>query len=254
MKTINKNGFTLIELLIVVTIIVILAAIGVPNFLEAQVRSKVARSFNDMAIITTSLESYRVDYGQYPIITSPLRYYEVEEELTYLKKFYVEDVNRAKIKSEDSKTTQSIKNIFSDVFLKYKKPAEAFDKKMLISEISNKLYENNFRYSPTSGDGFRALTTPISYVSSSILNDPFERNDLATKYNDPSIPTFYKYLNLLQINPDGMDIEQIGKNLSYILYSNGPDIELNPFPIPPIILYDPSNGTISSGELYYWHK
>jgi len=59
------SAFTLIELLIVVAIIAILAAIAVPNFLEAQVRSKVSRVKADMRSIATALESYRVDNNHY---------------------------------------------------------------------------------------------------------------------------------------------------------------------------------------------
>jgi type II secretion system protein G len=61
-----NRGFTLIELLIVVAIIAILAAIAVPNFLEAQTRAKVSRSKADMAAIATGLETYMVDHAKYP--------------------------------------------------------------------------------------------------------------------------------------------------------------------------------------------
>ena len=57
----KTKAFTLIELLIVVAIIGILAAIAVPNFLNAQSRAKIARSYADIKSITTSLESFRID-------------------------------------------------------------------------------------------------------------------------------------------------------------------------------------------------
>lgn len=60
------KGFTLIELLIVVAIIAILAAIAVPNFLEAQTRAKVARVKSDQRSMATALETYYVDNNQYP--------------------------------------------------------------------------------------------------------------------------------------------------------------------------------------------
>jgi prepilin-type N-terminal cleavage/methylation domain-containing protein len=61
----NGRAFTLIELLIVVAIIALLAAIAVPNFLEAQTRAKVSRAQSDLRTIATALEAYRTDYNRY---------------------------------------------------------------------------------------------------------------------------------------------------------------------------------------------
>jgi len=62
-----KKGFTLIELLIVVAIIAILAAIAVPNFLEAQVRSKVSRCKSDLRTYSIAIQAYAVDNGRVPV-------------------------------------------------------------------------------------------------------------------------------------------------------------------------------------------
>jgi len=64
-----RKGFTLIELLIVVAIISILAAIAIPNFLEAQTRAKVSRAKSDLRTVSVALETYRVDNNNYPYIS-----------------------------------------------------------------------------------------------------------------------------------------------------------------------------------------
>ena len=69
--TLAKKGFTLIELLIVVAIIAILAAIAIPNFLAAQVRSKVSRTQSEMRTLATGLEAYYVDNSSYPTFPNP---------------------------------------------------------------------------------------------------------------------------------------------------------------------------------------
>lgn len=75
-----RDGFTLIELLIVVAIIGILTAIAVPNFLEAQLRAKVARVQSDQRVLATAIEVYHVDNNDY----MPYRYWGSHGDPRYL--------------------------------------------------------------------------------------------------------------------------------------------------------------------------
>ena len=68
----KKEGFTLIELLIVVAIIGIIAAIAIPNLLNAIQRGKQKRTMADMRAIGTAVESYAVDNNVYPAGGSPV--------------------------------------------------------------------------------------------------------------------------------------------------------------------------------------
>lgn len=65
----RSNGFTLIELLIVIAIILILIAIALPNFLEAQIRAKVTRAEADIRNLATAIEFFRTEYSHYPVGT-----------------------------------------------------------------------------------------------------------------------------------------------------------------------------------------
>ncbi|MBD3267704.1 prepilin-type N-terminal cleavage/methylation domain-containing protein [bacterium] len=61
----GKSGFTLIELLIVVAIIGILAAIAVPNFLNAQLRAKIAGTQSDLRLMVNAMQMYNLDNNSY---------------------------------------------------------------------------------------------------------------------------------------------------------------------------------------------
>ena len=61
----NKKGFTLIELLIVVVIIGILAAIGIPKFANTKEKSYVASMKADLRNLVTAEEAYFADWNTY---------------------------------------------------------------------------------------------------------------------------------------------------------------------------------------------
>ncbi len=59
----NQRGFSLIELLIVVAIILIIAAIAIPNFLRSRIAANQASALESMRIIATAEVSYSSTYG-----------------------------------------------------------------------------------------------------------------------------------------------------------------------------------------------
>jgi type II secretion system protein G len=62
----KQRGFTLIELLIVVAIIGIIAAIAIPNLLDAIERSKQKRTIADMNSMAGAIQSFATDMKGYP--------------------------------------------------------------------------------------------------------------------------------------------------------------------------------------------
>ena len=182
----RNSGFTLIELLIVVAIIAILALIAVPNFLEAQTRSKVARAKNDMRTLRVALEAYRLDNTQYP----------------------------RDIRGTGTWTT------------------------------------------------WYQLTTPIAYLTS-VPHSPWRTWEyIHAGYNDPGMPP-YDYAQYEDLQDETWTPRLHAAGLLYTVVCSGPDedndlgwdqvdyIVVYPARRPSALgyLYDPTNGSVSSGDI-----
>ncbi|MFB3895274.1 MAG: type II secretion system protein [bacterium] len=191
----SATGFTLIELLIVVAIIAILAAIAIPNFLAAQIRSKVARVSGEMQTLTTALESYYVDNNAYP--------------WAYLASIY--------------------------------------------SDFNARL---------------REITTPIAYISS-LPADPFTLMKTAYPFRSVKGTTTYEYedrnsaiYGFYLYHSETEYTRFFSANTKWSLNSAGPDQKnLFQFGTPVNVpatednqiiryTYDPTNGTISNGDIW----
>jgi type IV pilus assembly protein PilA len=68
----NQKGFSLIELLIVVAIILIIAAIAIPNLLRARIAANEASAVASCRTMNTASITYNSSYGQYATALSNL--------------------------------------------------------------------------------------------------------------------------------------------------------------------------------------
>ncbi|MCB2155024.1 prepilin-type N-terminal cleavage/methylation domain-containing protein [bacterium] len=180
----SRRGFTLIELLIVVAIIAILAAIAVPNFLEAQTRAKTSRVKADIRTLATAIESYGVDHNAYP----------------------------------PHKTGAGGEIAYPD------------------------------RYVP--------LTTPVAYITSIPSRDPFYQGDILGQGGSEQWVSWTNFKSF----PDTHALAPAKDTHRWMLRSRGPDGEneangvRNDFmtvglSAAPSMIYDPTNGTISRGDI-----
>jgi prepilin-type N-terminal cleavage/methylation domain-containing protein len=62
----NEKGFSLIELLIVVTIILIIAAIAIPNLMKSKIQANEAAAVETLKTLDTSVVMYSNTYGGFP--------------------------------------------------------------------------------------------------------------------------------------------------------------------------------------------
>ncbi len=179
------RAFTLIELLIVVAIIAILAAIAVPNFLEAQTRAKISRAQADQRSVATALEAYAVDHNMYPPYDNPRDY------------------------------------------------ALGFGEPVV--------------FIPTS------ITTPIAYMTSLPL-DPFPGDRTGLDHSEPTTYFYmhnYEVIYLGKFQPAGhvhqhfLSLTGQERAVEWTLWSFGPDLDDD----HGTTLYDPSNGTVSNGDM-----
>lgn len=63
----RQAGFTLIELLIVVAMVGILAAIAIPSYKHAMIKSREAVLAENLHIMRSLIQQYYVDKGRYPL-------------------------------------------------------------------------------------------------------------------------------------------------------------------------------------------
>lgn len=196
----SSLGFTLIELLIVVAIIAILAAIAVPNFLEAQTRAKVSRVKADMRSMATAVESYLVDNNRLNRTYRPSAAW-----------------TRTRVNAQFTTPIAYITSVFEDPFNKV--DADPLNRVLII-----------WGKNPNSdSEGVLGQLDAVALSTQAIFFQNF--------------PEFFSP------TPPPGNFKDEG---AWLLFSLGPDLKydvLDPSYPSPFVTYDPTNGTVSKGDV-----
>jgi len=222
----GRHGFTLIELLFVVATIAILAAIAVPNFLEAQTRSKLARFRVDLSVISLGLNRYYADHGSYPP-----NHPEVTSYLTTAldSPIMAEGYTTA---PATAKMTWHEVNGFSS------HDQEAAYKMVKLPP----LYYNSRQ--------LNLLSTPVAYLESGIPVDVFGTyKTLRPTY----LNSYDLFANDKRTTYPGLWGSHVTSATLVVMTGMGPDGEINAeHPLNgPWVSYDATNGTVSDGDIIY---
>jgi prepilin-type N-terminal cleavage/methylation domain-containing protein len=217
----TKVAFTLIELLIVVAIIAILAAIAVPNFLEAQVRAKVSRLKADIRTAATAVESYVVDANIYP----PPDAVPVGTDFVLAGQSFfpiTEDPPENYLSHRLTTPIAYITSLPLDIFPNAADGPKAGFPDPHTPHYVNDQFNSKWTAAPWAGDRSFEFFSARSYAALLLFRDVAE--------------TEYNYA------------------VQWHIHSHGPDLDHDDFlgdaGIPTE--YDPTNGTVSDGDIFYF--